>query len=467
MLGPLHGLFILLLDTDRVDRELGCKCQLLLHFSLQVLFENSATFSIVFRAVLIRFSQRGLVHEGRPNLTLFKQLFWVILLPYCTIGIFMAPLKSIIGGTFSLNFRAKICLLQSVSDISPSWYVKGNIIPLIWPVIAIAFCRYWKFKSKQYFKGICPNNKMSSVGNYRRNFVNFDQTLKWIEVHFFYLLFQQVILFSILLTFNLRPQTKAFITHISYVLYWSLYHGMYLPAKMKIPEFPKRRHVSSFFVRAPQFLEPRSPYSHKHVLKTAKSTNWRKKKRKHTKDKKIEVCQSSPMQGGGKGWEVRVEPSQGGKQRKPAEEAQPFKTRLQTDKTLLEVGRGEKRKETKLDEKRIVSQAVPPPLLIHVSPCDAVEQVEETLGPVDPALDPALSQETVSKKMRVGLDNWVRVAREWIVTKPATGSIQGENVADKRRFERRRGERRRSTLIVDLGLQLISTRTDSLAKVDC
>ena len=162
-----------------------------------------------------------------------------------------------------------------------------------------------------------------------------------------------------------------------------------------------------------------------------------------------------------------MQPSQGGKQRKAAEEAQPFKTRLQTDKTLLEVGRGEKRKKTKLDEKRIVSQAVPPPLLIHVSPCDAVEQVEETLGPVDPALDPALSQETVSKKMRVGLENWVRVAREWIVTKPATGSIQGENVADKRRFERRRGERRRSTLIVDLGLQLISTRTDSLAKVDC
>ena len=83
-------------------------------------------------------------------------------------------------------------------------------------------------------------------------------------------------------------------------------------------------------------------------------------------------------------------------------------------------------------------------------------------------VDPAISQETLSKKMRVGVENWVRVAREWIVKRPATGSNQGENVDEKRWFERRRrrGERRRSTLVVDLGLQLVSTKTDSLATVD-
>ena len=394
-----------------------------------VLFENSATFNIVFRTVLIRFSHCGLVHQGRPNLTLFKQLFWVILVPYCTVGIFMSPLKSIIGGTFSVNFRSKICLLRSVSDFSPRVFVTQNISPLIWPVIAIAFCRYWKFKSKQYFKGMCPNNNMSSVGKYRRNFASFDQTLKWIQVHFFYLLLQQVILFGVLLTFNLRPETKASIAHISYVLYWSLYHGIFLPTKMKIPEFLKRRLVSSFFVRPPQFLEPRSPYCHKNVvtvLKTAKPTNWRKKKKERMKVQKhlqIEVCESSPMEGDGKGWVT------GGGRRKPAE-AQPFKIRLQTDKILLEVGRGQKRKKTKLDEKGILSQPAPLPRLIHVSPCDRVEQVEE--------VDPAISQETLSKKMRVGVENWVRVAREWIVKRPASGSNQGENVDENRWFERRR-----------------------------
>ena len=200
-----------------------------------------------------------------------------------SIGIFMSPLHSIIGGTFSDAFRSKICLLQSVSDFSPRLFVKQNISPLIWPIIAIAFCRYWKFKAKQYIKGMCPNNNMSSVGKYKRNFANFDQTFKWLQVHFFYLLLQQVILLSVLLTVNLRPQTKAFIVHINYVLYWSLYHGIYLPTKMKIPEFPDRRLVSSFFVRAPQFLESRSPYCHKNVvtvLKTAKPTNWRKNGKK-------------------------------------------------------------------------------------------------------------------------------------------------------------------------------------------
>ena len=72
--------------------------------------------------------------------------------------------------------------------------------------------------------------------------------------------------------------------------------------------------------------------------------------------------------------------------------------------------------------------------------------MKEPLGPVDdPVLDPAISQETLSKKVRVGLEYLARVAREW----PETAS-KGENVDEKRRFERRRrrGERRRSTLIL-------------------
>ena len=158
-----------------------------------------------------------------------------------------------------------------------------------------------------------------------------------------------------------------------------------------------------------------------------------------------------------------LHPNYGWKQRNPAE-AKPLKTRFQTDEILLEVGRGQKRKKTKLNEKRIFSQPVPLPLLIHVSPCGGVEKVKEPLGPVDdPVLDPAISQETLSKKVRVGLEYLARVAREW----PETAS-KGENVDEKRRFERsrRRGGRRRSTLIVDLGLQLVSTKTDSLATVD-
>ena len=62
--------------------------------------------------------------------------------------------------------------------------------------------------------------------------------------------------------------------------------------------------------------------------------------------------------------------------------------------------------------------------------------MKEPLGPVDdPVLDPAISQETLSKKVRVGLEYLARVAREW----PETAS-KGENVDEKRRFERRRGQ---------------------------
>ena len=52
-----------------------CTC---LFLGLLVLFSNTALFSLIFRAVLIRFAHRGLVLQGQPNLRLFDQLFWVI-----------------------------------------------------------------------------------------------------------------------------------------------------------------------------------------------------------------------------------------------------------------------------------------------------------------------------------------------------------------------------------------------------
>ena len=363
--------------------------------------------------------------------------------------------------------------------------MKQHISPMISPIIAIAFCRYYQFKAKQYLKGVCPNNNMSSFGKYRRNFASLDETLKWIQVHYFYVFLNQVILFSALQAFEVVPQTNAFITHIIYVLYWSLYHGIYLPTKMKIPEYQKRRHVTSFFVRAPQFLEPRGlAYCQQHVstvLKPApirKKTNWRKKKRTRVKSEthlqpdKIEVCHLQMQPEKADKSKSLLVPNQGGNQTKLDKMgAQPFKTRLQSEEVFVEAG-GQNRKKVKLDEFKQNSLPVPPPLLIYVTPCDGgAEQVEET---IDPVVDPTRStQHTLSKKMGVGLENWLSAAREWIVKRRratgSSGSNQGEKVEDERR--RRGGEgfarRRRSTLIVDLGLHLVSTRPQPLAKIDC
>ena len=65
LLVPVHSLLLLLVSTDRIDREWGCQLQLLTFYTLNVLFLNSAYFNVTFRAVLIRMPQHGLVHQGK------------------------------------------------------------------------------------------------------------------------------------------------------------------------------------------------------------------------------------------------------------------------------------------------------------------------------------------------------------------------------------------------------------------
>ena len=43
LLVPVHSLLLLLVSTDRIDREWGCQLQLLTFYSLNVLFLNSST----------------------------------------------------------------------------------------------------------------------------------------------------------------------------------------------------------------------------------------------------------------------------------------------------------------------------------------------------------------------------------------------------------------------------------------
>ena len=219
---------------------------------------------------------------GRPNLRLFNQLFWLILITYCTIGIFMSPLKSIISGTFSDNFRSKLCLHQSVSEI---YVIKQNIAPLIAPLIATIFCTYWEFKSKRYLKGMCPNGNLSGIGNYRRNFATFEDTVRWIQIHFIQLVLQQAVLFTLLQVLECKPETNSLLTNISYVWFIDIYHGIWLPAKMNIPNYQERKRVSSFFVRPMQSFEPRCLVldDHHRVVTVSKEVNTSKvafKKRK-------------------------------------------------------------------------------------------------------------------------------------------------------------------------------------------
>ena len=64
-----------------------------------------------FRAVLIRYAERGLVVKGRPNLGLFNQLYLVLFSVFGVIAIILFPVLKFTQGNFDKTIAGKICLL--------------------------------------------------------------------------------------------------------------------------------------------------------------------------------------------------------------------------------------------------------------------------------------------------------------------------------------------------------------------
>ena len=230
-----------------VDRVFWCQNLYIAHFSLLTTFSNTAFFSHTFRSVLIRFPDRGLVLHGRQNLKLFSQLFWLILIPYCCIGLFMAPVKSIIVGSFTDIFSAKICIFspgfERDSNEDPKFQIPkrqimlNDVVPMVVPLLNLGYCQYWTYKVRQYFRRNCPNNRMYSFGNYRRNFVTFEQNLKYIQIHFLYVLITNLFLNALFLNgemLSLNPERIFWVQNLWHFLYFDIYHGIFLPTKMTI-----------------------------------------------------------------------------------------------------------------------------------------------------------------------------------------------------------------------------------------
>ena len=166
----MYGLCVLMVSADDIDRLLWCQNLEIARYTLSVTFSNTAFMSHTFRSVLVRFADRGLVLQGRPNLKLFSQLFWLILIPYCCIGLMMAPLASIVTGRFPQTYVAKICILppgfKGDPYQEPQKIMKQVVVPLVVPLLHLSYVQYWTYKVRKYFRGTCPNRKMSSFGHW-------------------------------------------------------------------------------------------------------------------------------------------------------------------------------------------------------------------------------------------------------------------------------------------------------------
>ena len=208
----------------------------------------------------------------------------------------MAPLKSIITGTFSDNFRSKLCLRQSVSEFD---VIKHNIVPLISPLVATVACTYFEYRSKRYLKGMYPNGNMYGIGNYRRNFATFEDTVRWLHISFIHFVLHQAVLFTVLQVLQCSPETNALCTNISDIWFTVIYQGICVPAKMKVPSYQERKNVSSFYVHSMQSFEPRSPVLDQNPSKqlTSNQVVWRRKAKPKTREKAKQLVAERPFSG--------------------------------------------------------------------------------------------------------------------------------------------------------------------------
>ena len=101
ILAPVYAAAFLVTDTLQNDEErfYGCLVIQICQTFIVVCYFWTIFFSLVFRMVLIRFSERGLVERGKPNLLLFHQLYWTVFGAFSFMTISIFTIMPILQGT--------------------------------------------------------------------------------------------------------------------------------------------------------------------------------------------------------------------------------------------------------------------------------------------------------------------------------------------------------------------------------
>ena len=199
--------------------------------------------------ILIRFSDRGLVMHGRPNLVLFKQLYWTVFGAFFCLGGPLFTLLPILRGTFEENIQSQICMLLRVEQSRGS--TRNLLIQMVQCCLAMIYNRVISYKVNKFKFGICPNGRMGALGLYRRNLITFEENSRhnfiWGAFMMKYCLFCLIII----------PQFPDISPRI---LFWINYGNAFFflafsiiwPLSMKIPWKSRRqRKVTPFYVHKP------------------------------------------------------------------------------------------------------------------------------------------------------------------------------------------------------------------------
>ena len=268
ILAPVTGasfLVIVLQDTDtrEEDRVLWCKILLISSHIIVTFYALTLFFNFLYRVVLILFSDRGLIVRGRPDMTLFRQLYWTVFWAFFCMLLFMYVYSSsqISVDPFTGSIVGNICLQQPLEASANS--IKGRVVMLAFASITGGYNQYYSWRVRSYLRGVSPRARYFSLGRYRRNLLSFQQTSACLSAMILFAFFKLGLSLIPLLVAppGLSPKAMFWLNNGSIFLYINILHGVILPMKMEVP--PAHKEVArrtQFYVRSPGLPCPRRDF---------------------------------------------------------------------------------------------------------------------------------------------------------------------------------------------------------------
>ena len=182
--------------------------------------------------VLPRFSDRGLVSQGKPNLLLFHQLYWILFGAFFSIGIFNFVIHPVVLNFESTHY-SQICLLQQITTNQSN--LKSLLLFVFVTLLPVIYGQLINYRVKKYISGICPKGRMAAIGKYRRNLITFEENNR--NVIYWGGFTCCVVVSRVMWTVlpDTSPTVVFWSSHTIILLFVWLYLGLILPLTMETP----------------------------------------------------------------------------------------------------------------------------------------------------------------------------------------------------------------------------------------
>ena len=205
---------------------------------------------------------RGFIRKDQTNFELFNQLYWLISITFCSLAIIPNLVLNFTGKFPMGSVRGQVCLLLPLNSEpqkkGENIVVKGLLFSFGFNAIAYVF--YLGSRSKRLIKIMCPGSKMSCIGLYKRNVLDYRETavlsVAWAVMNMFYAV--NIELYKYL---DLSPKAAFFIDTFYYIFVFEIITISIIFA-LSSRDFPVHTppcQVQQFYVTFPSVLVPRVP----------------------------------------------------------------------------------------------------------------------------------------------------------------------------------------------------------------